>query len=60
MKCKKCGSTNLDIVESGQHQKLVCCDCLAYQKFLNKSQTKTFKQLKRKHGKSQSEEVQNT
>ena len=49
MKCKKCGSTNLDIVESGPHQKLVCCDCLAYQKFLSKAKAKTFKQLKEKN-----------
>jgi transcription initiation factor TFIIIB Brf1 subunit/transcription initiation factor TFIIB len=57
MKCKECGSTNLDIIKSGPHQKLVCCDCLTYQKFLNKSQAKTFKQLRRKYGKSQSEKV---
>jgi len=49
MKCIKCGSTNLDVVESGPHQKLVCCDCLAYQKFLSKAKAKTFKQLKEKN-----------
>ena len=45
MKCKKCNSENLAIVKSGPGQKLVCMDCLAYQKFLSKSEAKTFKQL---------------
>jgi len=45
MKCKQCGSKNLIIVPSGPHQKLVCADCLAYQKFLSKQDAKTFKQI---------------
>lgn len=45
MKCKKCNSENLEIVKSGPHNKLVCKDCLAFQKFLNKAQAKTFEQL---------------
>lgn len=42
MKCKKCESENLTIVLSGPHQKLVCADCLAFQKFLSVKYTKTF------------------
>jgi hypothetical protein len=45
MKCIKCGSENLQIVVSGPHQKLVCGDCLAFQKFLSKADAKTFLQL---------------
>ena len=45
MKCKKCESPNLDIVESGPHNKLVCADCLAFQKFLSKQDAKTFRAL---------------
>jgi late competence protein required for DNA uptake (superfamily II DNA/RNA helicase) len=45
MKCKKCGSSNLQIVTVGPHKKLVCVDCLTYQKFLSKSQIKIFNQL---------------
>ena len=45
MKCKKCNSENLAIVKSGPGQKLVCVDCLAYQKFLSKSEAKIFMQL---------------
>jgi hypothetical protein len=45
MKCKKCKSENLKIVRSGDHNKLVCADCLAYQKFLSSEDLKTFIQL---------------
>ena len=45
MRCHKCGSTNLAIVKSGPHNKLVCADCLAFQKFLSAGDTKTFLQL---------------
>jgi len=45
MKCKKCNSSNLEIVESGPHQKLVCADCLTFQKFLSKADAKTFRQV---------------
>jgi len=48
MKCKKCDSENLIIVESGPHNKLICVDCLAFQKFLSKKDAKTFEQLKAK------------
>lgn len=48
MKCKKCGSNNLEIIQSGPHNKLVCVECLQFQKFLNKAQGKTFNQLKKK------------
>ena len=48
MQCKKCGSTNLAIVKSGPHNKLICADCLAFQKFLSKADTQTFEQLKNK------------
>lgn len=43
MRCKKCSSKNLQIVNVGPHKKLVCADCLTYQKFISKSEAKTFK-----------------
>jgi len=46
MKCTKCESENLHIVDSGPHKKLVCKDCLAYQKFLSAKDVKTFSQIK--------------
>ena len=45
MKCKKCGSENLAIVKSGPHQKLVCKDCLTFQKFLSQKDAETFNQI---------------
>ena len=45
MKCTKCGGENLVLVVSGPHEKLVCGDCLAFQKFLSKEDAKTFKQI---------------
>ena len=45
MKCKKCGSENLNTVRAGPHCKLVCCDCLVFQKFLSKVDAKTFKEI---------------
>ena len=42
MNCKKCNSTNLKIVKSGPHNKLICNDCLSFQKFLNKTDTNNF------------------
>lgn len=48
MKCSKCGSKNLDIIEKGPHKKLVCEDCFEFQKFLKKGETENFKELKRK------------
>lgn len=44
MKCKKCHSENLIII--GPKRKLVCNDCLAYQKFLTVADAKTFLQIK--------------
>lgn len=46
MKCPKCGSANLAIVQSGPHNKLICCDCLAFVKFLSKAEAKTWELLK--------------
>lgn len=46
MKCKKCGSENLTIVQVACHKKLVCADCLAYQKFLSKREAETFEQIR--------------
>jgi len=46
MKCKKCQSENLKLIDSGPHKKLVCGDCLAFQKFLSKSEATTFNQIK--------------
>jgi len=46
MKCKKCKSTNLKIIESGPHNKLVCEDCLTFQKFLTKQDKNTFNSIK--------------
>jgi len=48
MKCIKCESKNLQIVVSGPHKKLVCTDCFAFQKFLSKTEVKTFEQLQNK------------
>jgi len=48
MQCIKCSSSSLDIVESGPHKKLVCVDCLAFQKFLTKAEAESFIQLKEK------------
>ena len=45
MKCHKCGSSNLAVVKSGPHNKLVCTDCLAFQKFLSAGDARTFLQL---------------
>ena len=53
MKCRKCRSENLIIVPSGPGLKLVCEDCLAYQKFLSKSDAKTFEQIKKAKRKPQ-------
>lgn len=47
MKCKECESPNLQVVKSGPHNKLVCADCLAFQKFLSAKDLKTFNQLHR-------------
>ncbi len=46
MKCKKCNSTNLKIIESGPHNKLICEDCLAFQKFLTKQDKNAFNSIK--------------
>lgn len=46
MKCKKCESEDLEVVVSGQHKKLVCKECLAFQKFLSKADARTFEQLR--------------
>ena len=48
MKCKKCQSENLQTISSGPHNKLVCKDCLAFVKFLSKSDMKVFKQLQKR------------
>ena len=47
IKCKKCGSENLDVAKVGPHTKLVCCDCLTFQKFLRDVDRETFLKLKR-------------
>ena len=48
LKCPKCNSNNLEVIDSGPHKKLICIDCLAFVKFLKSSEYKTFKQLKEK------------
>jgi len=50
MKCPKCKSTNLKMVDSGPHVKLVCKDCLAFVKFLSKSDILTFLALEGQNG----------
>jgi 2-keto-3-deoxy-galactonokinase len=47
MKCKKCNSEDLTIILSGPHQKLVCCDCLTFQKFLTVKEAKIFLAVKK-------------
>lgn len=46
MKCKKCGSEDLVVVPSGPHKKLVCVNCLAFQKFLSAKDAETFLAVK--------------
>ena len=46
MKCKKCNSSNLKIIKSGPHNKLICEDCLAFQKFVSNKDKKTFEAVK--------------
>ena len=41
--CKKCGSTNLDVILSGPHKKLKCLECGTFQKFLGKTEYEAFK-----------------
>lgn len=48
VRCKKCQSRDLVVVRSGPHFKLVCKECLTFQKFLSKTDAKTFDQLKQK------------
>ena len=45
MICKHCKSENLVVVKSGMHNKLVCGDCLKFQKFLSKEDLKTFQAI---------------
>jgi len=47
MKCKKCGSENMVLIEktTGVHNSLYCSDCLAFQKFLSKKDAKFYKIL---------------
>ena len=45
MKCKKCGSSNLEVVVSGPHNKLICKDCNSFQKFLNAKDKELFDNL---------------
>jgi len=49
MICKKCYSKDLSIVKSGPHNKLICNDCLTFQKFLSKEDAEKF--LKNKNEK---------
>ena len=46
MKCKECNSSNLKIIKSGPHNKLICEDCLAFQKFVSNKDKKTFEAVK--------------
>lgn len=50
MRCKddECGSDNLMVV--GKKRKLVCLDCLKYQKFLSKADAKTFEEIQAARG----------
>jgi len=45
MKCIKCQSENLHVIQSGPHYKLVCTDCLTFQKFLSKTEFNVFNAL---------------
>jgi late competence protein required for DNA uptake (superfamily II DNA/RNA helicase) len=36
MKCKKCGSENLEVMKNGPHYELFCTDCISFQKFVSK------------------------
>ena len=50
MKCVKCNSEKLTIVKSGPHNKLVCSECLAFQKFLSTKDADTFLQIEHLKG----------
>lgn len=43
--CRKCGSTNLYTEVKGNNTGLYCSDCHSWQKWLNKDELKTFKQI---------------
>ncbi len=45
MKCKHCGSSNLNVIKSGPHNKLICEDCLKFQKFLSAKDKEIFESL---------------
>lgn len=40
MKCIKCDSGNLYVIAAGPHNKLVCVDCLTFQKFISTPELK--------------------
>ncbi len=46
--CKKCGSADLIILKKANRNKLVCNECLTYQKFLSKADAETFLALQGK------------
>ena len=45
MKCKKCESENLVVVEAGPQKKLLCVDCNTFVKFLSAPEYRNFKQI---------------
>ena len=46
MKCKKCSSDDLVIVDSGPHSKVICGECWTFQKFIPKNIADNLHQIK--------------
>jgi len=47
VKCKKCSSENLEIIDNGPHKELVCVDCMAFQKFISQKETIRFRKIEK-------------
>jgi late competence protein required for DNA uptake (superfamily II DNA/RNA helicase) len=48
MRCNRCESDNVAVLESGPHKKLVCQDCYSFIKFLSAAEYKIFLAIKAK------------
>ena len=48
MRCNRCESNNVAVLESGPHKKLVCQDCYSFIKFLSAAEYKIYLSLKAK------------
>lgn len=56
MRCNRCESDNVAVLESGPHKKLICQDCYSFIKFLSGAEYKIFLGLQaKKDGTAQKE-----